>query len=297
MASFCYKIKENLVTKDKLPGPNKICCWESLFLSILNFKNYQISDNNKIEVKLEENYLINTFEQALKKLKIDYEKNKSNNSDITIFTFDSTFVSKNINKMINIPQNKCCTLTWLKIAFLCIGYVSDPQKNYHLEICSNLENIEKIKEVLHQKSIEARYYRKNIESDHYILYIKKSDDIIQFFATIGANKHLLEIENVKIEKELKNNIIRQINYETANLEKTIESAVKYVNAIEWAMENGLFEDFDDGLKEAARLRVKYPEKNLRELCELAENPITKSGINHRLRRLYGIIQKEKSKVI
>lgn len=297
MTSFCYKIKENLVTKDKLPGQNKKCCWETIFLTLSNLKNYHILDNNKIEIKLEEDYLIDTFEIALKILGINYGKAKINDTDIIIFSFDSTFLTKNINQLIDLPNKKCCTLIWLKINFLCIGYVSDPQKNYHLEFCSSLENIQKIKEVIHHKEIEAKYYKKNNESDNYILYIKRSDDIIQFLALIGANKHLLEIENVKIEKEIKNNIIRQINYETANLEKTIESSVKYIDAIDWAIETGFFDDLDETLKEAARLRIKYPEKNLRELCELTEKPITKSGINHRLRRLYGIIQTEKSKVV
>lgn len=297
MTSFCYKIKESLVTRDKLPPHSRKCCWESIFYSFLTFKNYQLSDNNKIEIKLEEDYLVNTFEQSLKLLNINYKKEKGYHTGVRIFTFDSTFVTQHLKDMLSIPEKKCCVLTWLKIAFLSIGYVSDPQKNYHLELCSGLENIEKIKDVLHQEELEARYYKKNNDSDNFILYIKKSDDIIQFLGLIGANKHLLEIENVKIEKEMKNHIIRQINYETANLEKTIESSVKYINAIDWAIETGFFNDLDDNLKEAALLRIKYPDKNLRELCELSEKPITKSGINHRLRRLYGIIQKEKSKVV
>ncbi len=295
MTSFCYKIKNNLITKDKLPTKN--CCWKTLFFSFISLKSYQLLENNKIEIKLEEDYLIDIFELSLKKLNIEYSKAQINNTEIIIFSFDSTFLTQNIDKLVNILDKKCCVLLWLKITFLTVGYVSDPQKNYHLEFCSSLENIEKIKEVLHTKEIESKYYKKNSESDNYILYIKKSDDIIQFLALIGANKYLLEIENVKIEKEIKNNINRQINYETANLEKTIESSVKYTTAIEWAIESGIFDNLDYGLQEVAKLRLKYPEKNLRELCEVSEKPLTKSGINHRLRRLYGIIQKEKSKVV
>lgn len=297
MSSFCYKIKESLVEKDKLPAFNKKCCWKSIFFAFLTFKNYQLSDNNRIEIKLEENYIINTFESSLKALGIDYKKESSNNNHVVSFNFDGLFLTENLDELLYVPEKKCCLLNWLKSAFLCIGYVSDPQKNYHLELCSNIENIEKIKNVLSSEELETKYYKKNNESDNYILYIKKSDDIIRFLGLIGANKHLLEIENVKIEKEMKNNIIRQINYETANLEKTIESAVKYINAIEWSIEKGIFNDLDDSLKEVALLRIKYPEKNLRELCDLSQKPITKSGINHRLRRLYGIIQKEKSKIV
>ncbi|MFN8576911.1 MAG: DNA-binding protein WhiA [Candidatus Sericytochromatia bacterium] len=295
MTSFCYKIKESLIEKDKLPY--KKCCWKKIFFSFLTFKNYQLSDNNIIEIKLEEKYMINTFENSLKILNINYKKESINHNDVINFSFDSTFLTSNINELVDLPVKKCCILNWLKIAFLSIGYVSDPNKNYHLELCSNLENIEKIKDILHFEDLEAKYYKKNNESENYILYIKKSDDIIRFLGLIGANKHLLEIENVKIEKEMKNHIIRQINYETANLEKTIESSVKYISAIEWAIENGIFNDLDENLKEVANLRIKYPDKNLRELCDLSEKPLTKSGINHRLRRLYGIIQKEKSKVI
>lgn len=297
MSSFCYKIKESLVEKDKLPTFNKKCCWRSIFFSFLTFKNYQLSDNNRIEIKFEENYMIKTFENSLKVLGINYIKENIHNNHVITFNFDGTFLTEHLDELMSIPEKKCCLLNWLKSAFLSIGYVSDPQKHYHLELCSSLENIEKIKNVLHIEDLDAKYYKKNNDSENYILYIKKSDDIIQFLGLIGANKHLLEIENVKIEKEMKNNIIRQINYETANLEKTIESAVKYINAIEWAIEKGIFNDLDDSLKEVALLRVKYPEKNLRELCDLSQKPITKSGINHRLRRLYGIIQNEKSKVV
>lgn len=300
MHSFCHNIKENLITKERYPASNKKCCWETILFTFLSFKNYHLSDNNQIEIRLEETYLSRLMENCLKNLKVDYYKEKipsTHEKSIYMFFIDSTIVSNNIEKLNKLPEKKCCHLFWLKVAFLCIGYLSDPAKNYHLEFFSTKNNIENIKSVLLEEGIESKYYQKGNDSDNFILYIKKSDDIIQFLGIIGANKHLLEIENVRIEKELKNHIIRQINYETANLEKTIESSVKYTTAIEWAIKTGFFNELPEGLKEVATLRIKYPDKNLRELCELFEKPMTKSGINHRLRRLYGIIQKEKSKIV
>ncbi|MBC7473956.1 MAG: DNA-binding protein WhiA [Candidatus Sericytochromatia bacterium] len=300
MTSFCHDIKENLIPKEKYHSMNKNCCWQTILFAFFTFKNYHFAENNKIEIKIEELFLVRLLEQSLKNLKIDYLKESNlslNNKIINHFIVDSDIFTNNTAHLTILPKNKCCRIYWLKIAFLCIGYLSDPNKNYHLEFVSSLNNIENIKLILAEEEIESKYYQKANDSDNYILYIKKSDDLIHFLGIIGSNKYLLEIENVRIEKGIRNHLIRQINYESANIEKTIESSVKYIHAIEWSIENGFFNELPENLKEVASLRVKYPDKNLRELCELFEKPLTKSGINHRLRRLYGIIQKEKSKVI
>jgi DNA-binding protein WhiA len=295
--SFSSLIKENLLSAEKIDSIKKDCCLKTMLLCFLTFKNYNLAGNNQIEIKLEESYLARLIYQILKKLELDFSREKyTNTAGKTTYKFllDSKIITKNLNKLTELPKHKCCKNNWLKLAFLTTGYISDPNKNYHLAFyTSSLSNIEKIQKVLTEEELEAKYYQKSEDPEHYVLYIKKSDHIIHFLALIGANKQLLDLENMLIEKNIKNKVVRQVNYETANIEKTIESSVKYISAIEWAIEQGIFNDLPESLKEVALIRVKYPDKNLRELCELFPKPITKSGINHRLRRLYGIIQKEK----
>jgi DNA-binding protein WhiA len=292
MQSFSVEIKDNL-TKESF----KNCCIETIFLVVLLFKNYKISDDGEIEIKLEESYLSHIFEKTLSKIKIDFYKETihSINKNFVKYLFDASYLASTMNRTELLPEKSCCRKTWIKAAFLCSGYLSNPEKNYHLEFCtSSQQNIENIRILLEENNFEPKFYQKNIESENYVLYLKKSEEITEFLALIGASRSLLELENLKIEKDLKNKIIRQINYETANIEKTVESSVKHINAIEWAIENGIFNDLPDNLKEVAKVRLENPDKNLRELCEIFPKPITKSGINHRLRRLYGIIQKEKN---
>lgn len=292
--SFSASIKDNM-TKESF----KSCCIETIFLVILLFKNYKISDEGEIELKLEDGYLSHIFEKAINKIKVEFFRDEyySNNKKHFKYLFDAQYLATLMNRSDLLPEKPCCRKTWLKSAFLCSGYLSNPEKNYHLEFCtSSQENIENIKILLEENGFEPKLYQKNIESENYVLYMKKSEEITEFLALIGANKFVLELENLKIEKDLKNKIIRQINYETANLEKTIESSVKHISAIEWAIETGLFNELPDNLKEVAKVRLDNPDKNLRELCEIFPTPLTKSGINHRLRRLYGIIQKEKNKL-
>jgi DNA-binding protein WhiA len=300
MQSFTSLIKESLVSSDKIEALKKNCCLKTTLLCFLSFKNYHLADNHQVEIKLEENYLARLIYYVLKKLAVNFSREKYiNSSGKTIYKFlaDSNIITKNLEKLTGLPRQKCCRHHWLRTAFLCSGYISDPTRNYHLEFyTSSQSNVENIQKVLTEEEVEAKYYQKSNDPEHYVLYIKKSEHIIHFLALTGAHKQLLDIENMLIEKNIKNTIIRQVNYETANLEKTIESSVRYIHAIEWAIENGLFNDLPESLKEVALVRVKYPDKNLRELCELFPKPITKSGINHRLRRLYGIIQKEKSKI-
>ena len=297
MRSYSSLIKENLLTIEKYDAIHKDCCWKTNLFCFLSFKSYSLGDNNKVEIKVEEVYLAKFVNQILKRVKIEYTREKYNTStgrEIYRFIIESSFVLKNSKKLEEIPHKKCCRFNWLKVAFLCSGYLSDPAKNYHLEFCSSfLDNIEKLKTLLKEEGLEPKYYKKGGDSGNYVLYLKKSDDIIHFLAIIGANKLLIDIESMRIEKELRNKVTRQVNYETANLEKTIESSVKHIDAIEWYRQNGPFNELPESLKEVAMIRIENPDKNLRELCDLFPKPITKSGINHRLRRLYGIIQREK----
>lgn len=291
MKTFSSLIKESIFSEDTLKKTKKNCCVETIFNTILLLKDFEIDENDNIEIKLEENIVNNVFEYALKRLNITYEKaqivteKKSN-----IFFYFHKVLPKAF-----FYEKKCCQSMVIKVFFLCIGYISNPEKTYHLEFLSHSkEKLDILKNLLLEIELDPKFYIKHPELHNptHVLYVKKSDDITQFLGIIGANKQVLEIENTKIEKGFKTKINIQVNYENANIEKSVSSAFKYIRAIEWAMDNGVFNELTDDLKDIALLRLNHPEENLRELCNLYNNKLTKSGINHRLRKLYGIIQKE-----
>ncbi|MEK7432986.1 MAG: DNA-binding protein WhiA [Cyanobacteriota bacterium] len=312
--TYSFEIKENIFSNENLKKIKKECCIKNIFLGILNFRDSKFNYKNTNEIKFEEKILNNVFEYCLEMLNIEYEKAQivHEKKSMIFFSFKNNIDNE-------ICLNKCCKINFLKTAFICGGYVSNPEKGYHLEILSYAKNnIEIVKDILEAESLSPKCYIKNADSEvpFYVLYIKKSEEVTHFLGLIGANKQVLDFENTKIEKDFKNKITRQVNYESANIEKTINSSVKYIKAIEWAIKNGIFNDLSNELKEVALLRLNYPEHNLRELCEIYNNDVTKSefndeeierynktyetenkfltksGINHRLRKLYVIIQEE-----
>jgi len=288
--SVSIYIKNNLFTK-KILQKLKKCCIETIFFSFMYFKDFKIDDNNYIEIIIEEEVYNYFFYFILNKLNINFHlENKEKNKKIN---FDSEVIVKNLNILNSLPINECCKVNYLKTAFFNCGYLTDPNKSYHLEFSTNIEEkLINIKNLLNYFEIESKIYSKN--NGIYSLYIKNVQYILKFLAIIKANKILLEIENLLIEKDYKNKITRKVNYETANIEKTIESSVKYISAIEWYKEQGLFHNLPENLQEVANIRVQYPEESLQELVKYFNFSITKSGINHRLRKLYAIIQRDKN---
>ena len=167
--------------------------------------------------------------------------------------------------------------------FLGSGSVNNPENKYHLEIIiSTKENAQIIKEILDKSQIRMKLLeRKN----GYSLYIKDADEISRFLAFIGANSAVLKFEEIRVIRDIKNNINRKVNCETANITKTINAAVKQIEAIKKLKETGKFENLSDNLKEIAELRLENPDASLIELGEMLGNSIGKSGVNHRLKQI------------
>src|SRR5687768_17120887 len=135
MESFSSLIKKSLITENKVESLKKTCCLKTILLCFLTFKNYNLADNNRIELKLEESDLADFIYHVLKKLNVNFSREKINNysgKNTYKFNLDSNLITSNLNKLTEVPKNKCCKHIWLKTAFLCTGYISDPNKNYHL---------------------------------------------------------------------------------------------------------------------------------------------------------------------
>ncbi|MHC1748462.1 MAG: DNA-binding protein WhiA [Cellulosilyticaceae bacterium] len=182
-----------------------------------------------------------------------------------------------------VVQSICCKRAYLRGAFLGAGSVSDPEKGYHLEFVSpTLEHAEYLKETMHTLEMDAKIVsRKN----NYVVYLKEGSQIVDLLNIMGAHIALMELENIRIVKEVRNNVNRLVNCETANLKKTVSAAVRQVQDIEYLQKTMGLSSLPDNLEEIARYRLEYPSATLKELGELLSPSVGKSGVNHRLRKL------------
>lgn len=177
---------------------------------------------------------------------------------------------------------------YLRGAFLGAGSIVDPDKGYHLEMLfSKEEDMLFTNRVLESMQLEAL---KTNRKGKYILYFKDSDKISDFLNVIGATNGMLKLENVKAMKDLRNNINRQVNCDTANINKTLKSSSRQIDKILYIKERYGLDSLEDNLQVAAKLRIDHPELSLRALAELSEEQISKSGLSHRLKKIEDIYE-------
>ena len=182
-----------------------------------------------------------------------------------------------------ITQNACCKRAFIRGAFLSSGSMSNPKKAYHLEIVvSNQEKAEQLREMIQTFSVDAKIV---MRKKNYVVYIKEGSQIVDLLNIMEAHVALMDLENVRILKEMRNSINRQVNCEAANISKTVAAASKQLDDIIYIRDNVGLGDLSDGLEDIARLRIEYPEASLKELGAMLLPPIGKSGVNHRLRKL------------
>ena len=188
-------------------------------------------------------------------------------------------------------QRPCCKKAYLRGLFLSCGSVSDPEKMYHLEmVFSTAEEAREARDLIRLFNIPSKVIeRKN----RFVLYLKEGDVIAGFLALIGANSAVLELENIRVVKDVRNAVNRQVNCETANLEKTISASLEQAEAIRALMEKPVYQSLPLPLRQLAEMRLLYPESSLKELGELMDPPVSKSGVNHRMRKLMKFAEEER----
>lgn len=179
-------------------------------------------------------------------------------------------------------NNHCCKRTFLRGAFLGGGSISRPSSDFHLEMVTGNEDFaHSIIKVMHSFSLKAKLTdRKN----DFIVYLKDGESITKFLSVIGAHNSMMNFENVRIVKEMRNNVNRVVNCETANLNKVVKAAVRQINCIKYIEQHLGLNQLPQALQDTARLRLEYPDASLNELVEYSGG-IGKSGINHRLKKL------------
>jgi cell division protein WhiA len=189
-------------------------------------------------------------------------------------------------------KKSCCKRSYLRGAFLAGGSVNDPEgSSYHLEIASSdLQHSEALLEVINSYGLNAKLIDRK---KSYVVYLKEVEKIIEFLNIIGAHQALLKFEDIRIVKGMRNQVNRLVNCETANLNKTIEASVRQIENIRLLQRVVGLENLPQKLREVAELRLQFPDINLKELGEMLPSKVSKSGVNHRLRKLDDLAERVK----
>lgn len=207
-------------------------------------------------------------------------------------TSDSEWITDTVNGIL-IQQN-CCKRAYIRGAFLAGGSISDPNKSYHFEIvCRSEPQALQLRETINSFDMDAKIVERK---KHYVVYLKEGSQIVDILNIMEAHVALMNLENVRILKEMRNTVNRKVNCETANISKTVNAAVKQVEDIIYIRDTAGLESLPENLREMAELRLEYPEAPLKELGTYLEPPVGKSGVNHRLRKISMIAEELRERV-
>lgn len=241
---------------------------------------YLISSNiseekNKIKFSTENEYNINRFARLLSNSGIE---------DYQISMQGKLFVITTNKPKIEIENLTSEQMKYvIRGAYLGAGSINNPENTYHLELSlQKQEYAKKIVEGLKQFDIKSNVIKKKKE---YAIYLKDGEEISKFLALLGANKSVLKFEEIRVQREMNNKVNRLVNCETANMNKTMNASIEQIEAIRKLKESGKFEKMDETLKEIAELRLKNPNASLAELGKMLKEPVGKSGVNYRLKKV------------
>ena len=193
-------------------------------------------------------------------------------------------IGENLSVVKNLViQNPCCRRAFIRGAFLAAGSISDPERFYHFEIvCAVKDKAKQLQDIMATFGLDARIVARK---KYFVVYIKEGNQIADILNVMEASVALMEFENIRILKEMRGSVNRQVNCETANINKTVSAAVKQTRDITFIKETIGFDSLPKNLADVARARLERPEATLKELGESLSPPVGKSGVNHRLRKL------------
>lgn len=186
-------------------------------------------------------------------------------------------------------KNTCCQRAFLRGAYLALGSMSAPQKCYHLEfVCTGPTQAEQIRDVIQGFDVEAKIVQRK---KYHVVYLKEGSGIVDMLNIMEAHVALMEFENLRIVKEMRNSINRRVNCEAANITKTVNAATRQIDDIILIRETYGFKNLPDNLRQMAEVRLEYPDAALKELGQFLVPQVGKSGVNHRLRKLSELADK------
>jgi DNA-binding protein WhiA len=188
----------------------------------------------------------------------------------------------------SLVKRKCCLRAYLRGVFLGCGSVSNPETSYHLELVLSSEGYaQAIVNLLQRVGLQARI---NIRKEMQVVYLKEAEQIASLLRLIGAHGALLRLEDVRVMKDMRNQVNRLVNCDTANLEKAVSTGLRQVRMIQYISAEAGLDYLPEPLRQVAELRLEYPEASLKELGNLLDPKLGKSGVNHRLRHLAEIAE-------
>lgn len=248
---------------------------------------YMLTNNVVIEqseirftTKNEDN--IYRYNKILKNLNILYEESTSGNTHITK-------IKNNELLKIKIDDNTNILGAIVRGCFMGGGSINNPESEYHLEILfRDKNNINEVSKILEKFNINIKVL---IRKDKYAIYMKDGEMISRFLALIGAKRSVLDFEEIRVIKEMKNSVNRLVNCETANLNKVVNVSVLQINDIKYIMKKNKFEQLPKSLQEIALLRLKNEHSTLTEIGKMLEKPIGKSGVNYRFKKISEFAEK------
>lgn len=193
----------------------------------------------------------------------------------------------------NLKQEEQLERVCVREAFLQYGFLSDPNKEYHLEfVFKTQKKAEEISKILSRNGIKAKIIKRR---EKQIVYLKEGEDISNCLAFMGASSAMLRFEEIRVMREMRNNVNRKVNCETANLTKTVHASYEQVKAINIVKKTKHWKELEEGVRDIALLRLENPELSIQALGNKLIPPISKSGANHRLKKIMEIakeIEKE-----
>lgn len=190
-------------------------------------------------------------------------------------------------------EDRNCKRAYIRGAFLGGGSVNNPEKAYHLEFVTNsMEHAKDLSNIINSFNLDSKIVARK---GNYVVYLKEGQQIVDILNIMGAHQALLKFEDIRVFKDVRNNVNRLVNCETANLGKTIEASLRQVESIEFIDRTIGIEKLPSSLQEIARLRLQYKEASLKELGAMLNPPVGKSGVNHRLRKIDEIAEELRRK--
>ena len=279
--TFSQEIKEELSKISNLANKEEL---KYEFLGYIASYNIDIEEKY-IKYSTENDYNIDRFGKVLRNIGFEEFEIGVNGK---IFSIE---IRKNIEEILKkiglanwrinnlIDDKRVYIQAFIRGLFMGAGSINNPEKKYHLECkIRKKDEAQSIIDVMKINDI-------NLKQRDNIIYIKDGEEISKFLAFIGAAKSVMKFEEIRVERHMNNKVNRLVNCETANLNKVLNASIEQINAIKKLKQNGDFEKLDDGLKEIANLRVKYPDISLVELGQKMSKPIGKSGVNYRLKKI------------
>ena len=303
--SFSYDLKLELYKK----RPRALHCRIAELAGILAFSSKMKEDNSGryMQVKIDhgelEDKLVWLF-QSLFQYEVIFTLPEDNSETVKAKIYENDFITRifqtcklkeedgRLTAGESVIQSQCCKRAFLRGAFQANGSITSPEKSYQIEVaCQSLEKAEQLLRILQKEEISGKMIERK---GRWVVYLKGADKISYFLGVIGASNSMMEFENVRILKDIRNSVNREVNCDTANIRKMTDAAVKISEDIHLIFEKLGPDSLSPQLREIAYARLEYPDVSLKELGMHLDPPLGKSGVNHRLRKLSDIAESLKN---